>query len=143
APATPFSRSRRIAASMSPLVSCRARLQSIIGAPVRSRSSLTSAAEISAICARLLCDRLLLLLGNLLLTRRALLVVALRGGLLFGRPLLLDLPGRHLLLARVDPVGDRAHDEIARADRVVVAGDDVVGLVRIGVRVDERHDRQA
>src|SRR5438067_6409333 len=48
--AIPFSRRRTIAASMSPFVSCRARLQSIIPAPVRSRSSLTSAAEISAIC---------------------------------------------------------------------------------------------
>src|SRR3954449_5477631 len=38
-----------MAASMSPFVSCNARLQSIIPAPVRSRSSLTSAAEISAI----------------------------------------------------------------------------------------------
>ena len=48
-----------------------------------------------------------------------------------------------LRLAGVDPVGDRADDEAARADRVVVAGDDVVGLVGIAVRVDERHDRQA
>src|SRR5204863_9233719 len=45
----PRSRRRTIAASMSPFVSWRARLQSIIPAPVRSRSSLTSAAEISAI----------------------------------------------------------------------------------------------
>src|SRR5205807_3716863 len=45
----PFSRSRRTAASMSPFVSWSARLQSIIGAPVWSRSALTSAAEISAI----------------------------------------------------------------------------------------------
>ena len=29
------------------------------------------------------------------------------------------------------------HDQVARADRVVVAGDDVVGLVGIAVRVDE------
>src|SRR3954447_13016265 len=45
----PRSRSSTIAASMSPFVSCKARLQSIIPAPVRSRSSLTSVAEISAI----------------------------------------------------------------------------------------------
>src|SRR3954465_14559776 len=45
----PRSRSSTMAASMSPFVSCKARLQSIIPAPVRSRSSLTSAAEISAI----------------------------------------------------------------------------------------------
>ena len=49
----------------------------------------------------------------------------------------------HLRLAGGDPVGDRAHDQAARADRVVVAGDDVVGLVRIAVRVDERDDRHA
>src|SRR5205823_10695292 len=47
--AMPFSRSSVTAASMSPFVSWSARLQSIIPAPVRSRSSLTSAAEISAI----------------------------------------------------------------------------------------------
>src|SRR5437763_14300536 len=52
----PFSRRTRTAASMSPFVSCRARLQSIIGAPVWSRSSFTSAAEISAIGLRLLSD---------------------------------------------------------------------------------------
>src|SRR3954447_6118606 len=52
----PFSRRTRTAASMSPFVSWRARLQSIIGAPVWSRSSFTSAAEISAIGLRLLSD---------------------------------------------------------------------------------------
>ena len=45
----PFSRRSVRAASRSPLVSCSARLQSIIPAPVSSRSSLTSAAEISVI----------------------------------------------------------------------------------------------
>ena len=53
-----------------------------------------------------------------------------------------ELLGRDLLLPRGDPVGDRAHDQAARADRVVVARDHVVGLVRIAVRVDERDDRQ-
>src|SRR3954453_14704664 len=42
----PFSRSQVAAASMSPLVSCSAFLQSIIPAPVRSRRALTSFAEI-------------------------------------------------------------------------------------------------
>ena len=50
---------------------------------------------------------------------------------------------RHLALAGGDAVGDRLHDQAARADRVVVAGDDVVGLVGIAVRVDERDDRHA
>ena len=50
---------------------------------------------------------------------------------------------RHLALAGRDAVGDRLHDQAARADRVVVAGNDVVGLVRITVRVDERDDRHA
>src|SRR5919201_3654639 len=84
APAMPFSRRRRTAASMSPFVSCRARLQSIIGAPVWSRSSLTSAAEISAIRLHLFGDRLLarryllvVALGNRLLLRRS--AVLLRG----------------------------------------------------------------
>ena len=47
------------------------------------------------------------------------------------------------LLAGLDPGGDRLDDQRARADRVVVAGDHVVGLVRIAVRVDERDHRQA
>src|SRR5689334_25072564 len=45
----PFSRRRTIAASMSPFVSWSARFESIIPAPVRSRSSLTRVAAISAI----------------------------------------------------------------------------------------------
>ena len=50
---------------------------------------------------------------------------------------------RHTLLAGLDPVGDRLDHERARADRVVVARDHVLGLVRIAVRVDERDHRQA
>src|SRR6202163_3364447 len=46
---TPFLRSRTIACSRSPLASVRACLQSIMGAPVLSRRSLTWAAEIFAI----------------------------------------------------------------------------------------------
>ena len=49
----------------------------------------------------------------------------------------------HLALARGDAVGDRSHDQAARADRVVVARNDEVGLVRVAVRVDERDDRDA
>ena len=53
-----------------------------------------------------------------------------------------ELPLGHLRLAGRETVGDRADDQAARADRVVVAGDDVVGLVGVAVRVDERDDRQ-
>src|SRR5439155_26269135 len=109
APAIPFSRSRRTAASMSPFVSCSARLQSIIGAPVWSRSSLTRAAEISAIGLDLFGDRLL--------SRRDLLVVAFRHGLLLFDPgasvrdrRLGEVRRGRLLLARGDAVGDHAHD---------------------------------
>src|SRR5437763_3857649 len=176
APAIPFSRSRRTAASMSPFVSCSARLQSIIGAPVWSRSSLTRAAEISAICRHLtLLGRRLghgslphgslgsgsLGSGSLgcrrlgggsfrdgLLARRHLLVVALghrrrvgRGAVRRCRPL--EVRRRRLLLAGGDAVRDHTDDQVARPDRVVVARSDVVGLVRIAVRVDECDDRQA
>src|SRR5205085_12043863 len=65
------------------------------------------------------------------LRRRA---VLLRGG---------EVPRGDLLLALEDRVRDHARDEAARADRVVVPGNDVVRLVRIAVRVDERDDRQA
>src|SRR5580765_8849005 len=102
----PFSRRTRTAASMSPFVSCSARLQSIIGAPVWSRSSLTSAAEISAIRASLLGSRLLL--------RRNLLLLGGRLGRSFGRRHLGGRPvgrgrrrevgGSRLLLSRGDSV---------------------------------------
>src|SRR4051794_33950889 len=123
----PFSRRTRTAASMSPLVSCRARLQSIIGAPVWSRSSFTSAAEISAIGLRLLGDRRLGdgrlgdgrlgdgRLGDRLLAGGDLLVVAfrhrrlLRGGAVArggGR----EVRRRCLLLPGCDAVGKDTHD---------------------------------
>src|SRR2546426_2345286 len=129
---------------MSPLASCRARLQSIIGAPVWSRSSLTSAAEISTIGADLLGGRGL---DSLLLFRRDLLVIAFRRRrlLLLGRRAVLrgrEVRRRRLLLAGRDAVCDRSNDQVARPDRVVVAGDDVVGLVGVAVRVDERQHRQ-
>jgi hypothetical protein len=56
--------------------------------------------------------------------------------------LLLELLRRDALLARLDPVGDHACHERARPDRVVVARDDEVGVVRVAVRVDERDHRQ-
>src|SRR5436309_14554163 len=93
----PFSRRTRIAASMSPFVSCSARLQSIIGAPVRSRSSLTSAAEISAIGLDLLWQ-LLSRRGNLLVPRRRFRRSAAADGLLRGLLRHRLLAGRHLLV---------------------------------------------
>src|SRR5262245_10349546 len=122
----PFSRNSRTAASMSPFVSCSARLLSIIGAPVRSRSSLTSAAAISAIGGDLLGNRLFALR---LFARRDLLGVAFRDCLLL---FLLRRRGevgrRRLLLACLDAVRDHADDQVAGADGVVVARNDVVGL---------------
>src|SRR5215472_1700936 len=53
AAAKPFFLSQSTADSISPPVSPSARLQSIIPAPVFSRSSLTSAAVTSAICVKL------------------------------------------------------------------------------------------
>src|SRR3954469_16544348 len=156
----PFSRRTRTAASMSPFVSCRARLQSIIGAPVWSRSSFTSAAEISAIGLRLLRYRRLRdrrlrdtrlrdrRLRDRLLAGRDLLVVALGHRRLLRRGAVAggcgrEVRRRRLLLSGRDAVGENTHDQVARADRVVVPGDDVVGLVGIAVRVDDRDDRQA
>src|SRR5437773_2998450 len=119
----PFSRSRRTAASISPFVSCSARFVSMIGAPVWSRSSLTSAAEISAIR--------LHLLGHRLFPRRDLLVVALGHGLLLPGSAVArrrrEIRRGGLLLAGGDAVRDHAHDQVAGADRVVVPGNDVVG----------------
>ena len=70
-----------------------------------------------------------------------------RGRLLGGCAVAVAVAGhllrRHLALPGGDAVGDRLHDQAAGADRVVVAGDDVVGLVRVAVGVDERDDRHA
>src|SRR3954454_23724533 len=136
----PFSRRTRTAASMSPFVSWSARLQSIIGAPVWSRSSFTSAAEISAIGLGLLRDRLV--------ARRHTLVVALGYGLLVRALLAVARGSRRevrrsrLLLSGRDAVGDDAHDQIARADRVVVPRDDVVGFVGVAGRIDDSNRGQ-
>src|SRR5580765_1004049 len=53
---TPFLRRTTTAASKSPLASVRACLQSIMGAPVFSRSSLTCAAEIFTVVALILAE---------------------------------------------------------------------------------------
>src|SRR5436309_11873592 len=90
----PFSRRTRTAASMSPFVSWSARFESIIGAPVMSRSSLTRVAEISAIGAHLLLNGLALLGHGLALLRDGL--ALLRDGLALLRDGL--LAGGHLLV---------------------------------------------
>ena len=156
ASAMPFSRSNVRAASRSPPVSSSARLQSIIPAPVWSRSSFTRLAEIVVDIRpppppaprRALRSRRALLLGGRLLGG-----LFLGGGLLVCGKLLARLflrrrlrLLRHLggvdeLLAGLDAVGEHLRDERARADGVVVSGNDVVRLVRIGVRVDEADDR--
>src|SRR5262249_19745866 len=46
-----------------------------------------------------------------------------------------------LLVALADDRRDRLDDQLARADRVVVAGDDELDRVGIAVRVDEADDR--
>src|SRR5579864_9407741 len=128
--AIPFSRRRTIAASMSPFVSCSACLQAMIPAPVRSRSSFTRLAEISAINGLDLLGRGRLL--GLVLRRRRFRLGAVRGRL--------EVAHADLLLALLDRVGDDARDQRARADGVVVARDDVVRLVGVAVRVNERND---
>ena len=66
-----------------------------------------------------------------------------RGLLRFGRRLGgAHLLGGHLRLPRLDRARDHADDQAAGADGVVVARDDVVGVVRVAVRVDERDHRQ-
>ena len=177
--ARPFSRSRSTARSKSPPVSTRAFLQSIMPAPVASRSAFTCAAEMSLTPAprgggidrdRLshhgLVDGRLgddlglgrrLDLGDLgddgrVRRHRVGLEHSRRGDL--GRHLgrlhlrLVGLDGLrgHLLhqivlrhaAALAERVGDDASDERDRADRVVVARDDVVDLVGVAVRVDDR-----
>src|SRR6185369_3751654 len=57
---------------------------------------------------------------------------------------LLGLLAHGRLAARLgDGVGDRLGDQLHRTDRVVVAGDRHRDEVRIGVRVDDRDDRDA
>src|SRR5215216_534035 len=163
-PASAMPRSRRsfLAASRSPSASWRARFESIIPAPVSSRSCFTSVAGISSI------SRLLLLgglgLGRALgLPHRLVLDGRLIGRGLLGRGLLgrglrrslrllrlavgrrgsLELLRAHLRPAVLDRLRDCLDHEAAGADRVVVPGDHVVHLVGVAVRVDEPDERQA
>ncbi len=54
-----------------------------------------------------------------------------------------ELGRRDLRLAGGDAVGHDLRDQVRRADGVVISGDDEVGFVRIGVRVDQADDRDA
>src|SRR5918996_459458 len=141
ASARPCSRRSRVAASRSPFDSTRARLQSIIPAPVWSRSCLTSAAGIS-VTGPPLRPRARAALRRRRAARPsrrrsapgpARSAAPRRRGHLLGGDL--RLPG-------LDGFRDHADDETAGTDRVVVARDDVVGVVGIAVRVHERDDRQ-
>src|SRR3954447_3603628 len=76
---------------------------------------------------------LLLLAAGALLGLAALLLLALAP-----RPRLL---GPELGVALADHVGDRVHQQLARADRVVVAGDRVGRRLRVDVRVHHADDR--
>src|SRR5215203_1222324 len=158
-PASAMPRSRRsfLAASRSPSASWSARFESIIPAPVSSRSCFTSVAGISSI------SRLLLLgglgLGRALgLPHRLVLDGRLIGRGLLGRGLRrslrllrlavgrrgsLELLRAHLRPAVLDRLRDCLDHEAAGADRVVVPGDHVVHLVGVAVRVDEPDERQA
>src|SRR5215218_9181086 len=157
----PRSRSSRRASSMSPSVSTRTRLHSIIPAPVSSRSSFTRLTGISAILLALLRGSGFSLLGPGGLVRDRVRTrrlpdrgVRLGGDLFFIHDLrLLDatvrgaaagghLLERHAPFPRLDRIGDDAADQAARADRVVVPRDHVVGVVGIAVRVDERDHRE-
>ena len=151
------------ASSRLPPVSTRARLQSIIPAPVRSRSSLTECrrdlGHLTSLSAR---SRLGGSLGWRRLGRGGL------GGCACGglrpRPRAPPCGGLGLAFAAASAAAARSAaathlllgehglpastpSAIARvtsahdADRVVVAGNDEVGLVRVAVRVHERDDR--
>src|SRR5262245_26018724 len=159
------------ALSMSPSASASAALQSIMPAPVRSRRAFTSAAEPvtsglligvegaplarrrgggrrrGGLVGREAC--LLGLAAGAILGLAPLLLLGLAAGAILGLAplLLLALAARPLLLVAEDrrvlghDTRDALDDELARANGVVVAGDDVVHRVRVAVRVDQAEDR--
>src|SRR4051794_3986890 len=94
-------------------------------------------------------SRLLRFAAGTLLGLAALLLLGFATGTLLGLAALLLLalqPGALLLLAEdgraLGPlVGDRLDDQLARPDRIVVAGDHVVDGIRVAVRVDQPDDR--
>src|SRR5688500_18370389 len=143
-----------MALSMSPLTSVSAFLQSDMPAPVRSRRSLIIVAlisiELSPFRSRLLCVRGGRCLrvehaaarrhldARTITTRRHVnhalaLVLTLLATVASG--LLPDL--------RTDDrgVGDARREQLDRADRVVVTGDDVIDPIRIAVGIGDRDDR--
>src|SRR5690349_2609530 len=138
----PLARSQSIAASISPLVSASAFLQSIIPAPVRSRSSFTDAAVISAI-SRSLCMEFG---GTRLVPKMGI------GGLGFQR--LLDGRLGHfadVLAASLGVAGatlahrlrHRVGVEADRAARVVITRDREGDAAGVAVRIEDRDDRDA
>ena len=159
ADASPRSRSSVRAASRSPPVSCRARLQSIIPAPVWSRSSLTSLALISVTSLSALGLRPERPPARRCASRRApargrrfgSASAACRGlGSLCRLGRFRGLRGAASIPAAPPSLCPAAIPSAiartirrARADRVVVSGDHVVRLVGVAVRVDEGDHRQA
>src|SRR5919108_3105036 len=155
-----FWRSQSTAFSTSPPVASSARLQSIIPAPVISRSCLTRSAPIGAPWPSP--PELVLIVEGLLLVELRLVDLGHPGEALLVFLLLflardLELAHRHLgrrggggelfgadHLARLEAgVGDLVGDQLDGADGIVVAGDDLVDLVRIAVGVGDGHDRDA
>src|SRR6266550_9385393 len=137
--AMPFWRNQSLAFSMSPFVASRARLESIIPAPVASRSALTWSAEMAM---------LFLVVQGLVLIELGL-VDGRHAGESFFFLFLFGFTdrkfghrgfGRGHKLLRTDQlarfqggVGDLRGDQLDGTDRVVVPGDDVIDLVGITV----------
>src|SRR5690606_35217839 len=135
----PHSRSSSAARSMSPPLSSSARLQSIMPAPVRARSSATCLALIAM--ARLLPLPRCALMD---IMRRAPATAGGRApscpaprreGLASPRPS--SLHDLHALLAFQHRVRDLAGDQPHGADGVIVPRDDVVDLLRVAIGVDD------
>src|SRR5437763_4473494 len=163
--ARPFLRRMVRASSMSPLASTSAALTSIMPAPVCSRSSLTIFAVISAIDTSATCSGARL--GRrrpkrpLLHTQRRRKLLGNRGRRshhfgrnrfgrhrrfgrsLFGLVLGSDVPLLGDVVALEHSVGDLLREQADRADRVVVARNDVIDVFRIAVRVDDGHHGDA
>src|SRR3569833_3273353 len=158
--AMPVLRISSTAASMSPPGSGNAFLHSIMPDPVRSRSSFTSAAVISFVLSSrsfFSCLVVSLFLRVVLLLRRGALGLLhdpldrlLIAALDLGRGALIHLDelvaGRGLQRGRMavdHRIGRTAHVDLNRARGVVVAGDDVVDIVRAVVGIDHADHRDA
>src|SRR6185369_6924439 len=139
----PLARSQSMAASMSPLVSASAFLQSIMPALVRSRSSFTDAAVISAISSFLLYEipGASRLISNVVIGRSG-----------FQRRFhgrlghLADVLAASCSVAGTalaDRLRDGVRVEADRAAGVVIARDREGDAARVAVRIEDRHDRDA